>query len=103
MRLEWIMLDPRMTLGHLGYIPGFIVTEDSAPAWKQINETYIAGWRPFKGFDLTVESMRLSYPGDPPMFPLAMAELREEKIFFYPSAWVLILQPDGSFEVARLD
>ncbi len=88
----------------LGYIPHFLVPEDTRPAKEQFTERYIyGGWSKFEGHTLNLKTMALKYPGDPPMLPLAVAELGHEKIYVYPHAWVLILQPDGSFEVARLD
>src|SRR5882672_5677563 len=87
----------------LGYIPHFLVTEDTRPAKEQFNQHYIGGWHKFEGHTLNLKTMSLKYPGDPPLLPLAKAELGHEKVYVYPHAWVLILRPDGSFEVARLD
>ncbi len=87
----------------LGYIPRFLVSDDPRPARVQFDQSYLGGWHKMKGFTLNHETMALKYPGDPSLFPLAVAELRHEKIYVYPHAWVLILQPDDSFEVARLD
>jgi hypothetical protein len=101
--LAWELLDPRMTFDHLGYIPEFVFEDDPRPAREQINERYIfGGWRSFKGFKLAKDNS-LMYSGDPPQRPLAQAKLRNELIVFYPSAWVAIIQPDRSFDVARLD
>jgi len=89
----------------LGYIPHFLVDDgdNTRPAKDQFNRYYIGGWCKMKGFTLNLKTMSLKYPGDPPMLPLAVAELGHEKVYVYPHAWVLILQPDGQFEVARLD
>ena len=45
----------------------------------------------------------LHYPGDPSFSPVALMVLRDEQIFVYPYAWVMILQQDGSYEIARMD
>ena len=87
----------------LGYIPHFLVNDDPRPARVQFDQSYLGGWYKVDGFTLNHETMSLKFPGDPPLLPLAKAELRHEKIYVYPHAWVLILQLDGQFEVARLD
>jgi len=42
-------------------------------------------------------------PGDPPFKPLAQAKLRDELIVLYEADFVAVIQPDRSFEVARMD
>lgn len=101
-RLKWDFKHPEMTLDHLGFIPEFINTDDPRGAAKQIDEAYISGWSPFPGFEMKANG-DLLYPGDPPTRLLAEAKLREETIRFYDHAWLAIVQPDGTFEVARLD
>lgn len=94
-----IPFDPDRSI--VGYLPLFLSDDDPRPAWEQFNENYVSGWNRFDGFELDGTTLR--YDGDPPMKPLAMTSLREETIYVYRSSWVMILQPDGSFEVARLD
>lgn len=97
------LLHPRMTPDHLGFLPAMLSPDDPRPAREQFNSNYsFGGWSPFKGFTLNTDNS-LSYPGDPPQQPLAQAKLRDELIILYPSSWVAIIQPDRSFEVARLD
>lgn len=98
----WKMLHPSMVPENLGYIPGFLDLDDPRPAKDQIRTKYVGGWFPFKGF-VMLQGDRLMYPGDPTMIPLAETRLRDEIIRYYPSSWVVITQPDGSWEVARLD
>jgi hypothetical protein len=111
--LDWKFTDPRMTIEHLGYIPYFLDADDPAPAKEQINKRYKhgGGWRPMSGFKLHSE-WALVYgdgggdpdePPDPPMYPLALASLRDEVIVFFPGSWVAIFQSDDTFEVARID
>ena len=45
----------------------------------------------------------LTYPGDPPLKPIAMTQLRDEVILFYEYDWLCVIQPDGAFEVSRVD
>ena len=93
----------------LGYIPFFVFDEDERPAKEQFDARYVGRWHSFEGHTLNHETMALKYPGDPPILPLAKAELppakhrKHEVIYVYEYGWVLILQSDGSFEVARLD
>jgi hypothetical protein len=101
--MDWEMLHPQMTLDHLGFIPYFFRAENPEPARAQIHGIYISGWHPFQGFTMDPETHVLKYPGDPKMPPLAQARLRDELILFYDCAWVAIVQPDGSFETARVD
>lgn len=101
--IEFTLLHPRMTQEHLGLIPHFLSLDDERPAAQQIDANYEwGGWSPFEGFKMSPDG-RLSYRGDPDLIPLASARLRDEEIFFYPHAWVAIRQPNGSFEVSRID
>lgn len=98
---EWTFLNPQADYSSLGYVPGFLDLDDPRPAAEQIESNYVSGWLPFSGFKL--RGTFLKYPGDPTLKPLAETHLRDEHILFYPDSWLAIIQPDGSFEVARLD
>lgn len=89
----------------LGLIPYFLDPQNPDNAAVQFNRAYRhgGGWKPFHGFKLQSANMTLSYPGDPPMKPFAVTQLRDEKVYVYPHAWVLVLQPSGTFEVSRMD
>jgi hypothetical protein len=102
--VKWTMLHPKMTMAHLGLLPSFLSEANPARAKDQIHSAYAhgGGWNSFKGFTLN-EDFVLVYPGDPPMKPLAETYLRDEHILFYKYAWVVIVQPDGTWEVARID
>jgi hypothetical protein len=104
----WTFLQPKATADHLGFLPGFLSEADPDPAAKQIDKHYQhgGGWRGAGGasqWQFNPHTFALKYPGDPAMMPLAFSELRSEKIFFYDYAFVLILQPDGAFEISRVD
>ena len=88
----------------LGFLPGMLSQSNPKSATKQLDDGYQhgGGWSPFPGFKLQANNA-LSYPGDPPLSPLATAKLRDELIVFYPYAWVAVIQPDRSFEVCRMD
>jgi hypothetical protein len=85
-----------------GLIPGFLDEDDPRPAREQFAANYIAGWQPFEGFTAN-EDMVLSYPGDPPLEPQSMMIFRNEVLFIYDHAWVVILQHDKSWEIMRMD
>lgn len=98
----WYQIHPRAHPDHLGFIPSFLREDDPRPARDQFAEQYIGGWSPFKGFK-KLEDGSLLYKGDPPLEPLYEAHLRNEHITVYRHAWVTITQPDGTFEVSRMD
>lgn len=80
--------------------------DDANPecARDQLHASYAhgGGWHRFDGFIMD-DKRRLTYPGDPPQVPMAEAKLRDETIILYPHGWVAIVQPNGSYEVARMD
>jgi hypothetical protein len=108
--LNWIITEHGAergaTLEHLGFIPQFVNAHDPRPAKDQIDEQYQhgGGWRNYTGFKLGDDNRLISqYAEDPDLLPIAEAKHDHEQLFFYDHAWTCIKQPDGSFEVARLD
>lgn len=103
MALVWQLLHPH-ALDLLGYLPQMFTDEDPAPVAEQIHKNYPhgGGWRSFKGFKKTANHS-LIYPGDPPQRPIARVQVRDELVLVYPHAWVVVIQPDGSWDVARID
>lgn len=104
MQPVWAMLHPQMTMEHLGFLPSFLSELNPMSAKVQIDANYRhgGGWRSIKEFRLNADNS-IKYPGDPVLKPLAMTKLRDETIIFYDCAIVAIIQPDRSFEVARID
>lgn len=102
--LKFMLVHPHATREMLGLIPAFLQQADRRSAAEQFNERYAhgGGWRPFEGFSLRPNGC-IKYPGDPEKWPLAQAKLRDETIRIYQGAWVMVLQPDGSFEISRMD
>lgn len=93
-----------------GFLPMFFNPHDPRPAKEQAHTAYAhgGGWRPFEGFDLKQPAhfgggYFLIYPGDPPMYERSRGRLRDELIVLFESDWVAIIQPDGSYEIARMD
>lgn len=89
----------------LGWIPSFLSEDDPRPAHEQFDERYIGGWNPMlPGKFKMDQDLRLYYPGDPPMVPVASAMCHSERIIVYPHGWVAILTSNGrDFSVARMD
>jgi hypothetical protein len=102
----WTALRPGVTADHLGLVPSFFDLDDSRPARDQLNERYShgGGWQPVRRDRIIACSSRsLLFRNDPSLLALADTLLREEAIVFYEGSWLSITQPDGSFEVARVD
>lgn len=91
--------------GALGFIPSFLSEHDDRPAREQLDMNYAhgGGWSPMAMWTFNEADKSIHYPGDPPLRPIAQANLRSEMILVYQHAWVAIVQPDGSYEVARMD
>jgi len=103
--LMWKFLHPQMTWGHLGFIPNWLDDDDPRSAREQLDAGYrysVGFWEPLPGQKLTNQNW-LTYPGDPPLIPLAEAKLRDELILFYDHSMVAIVQPDRTFKVTRMD
>ena len=103
--IEFALLHPRVTPEWLGFLPTFFSPRDPRPAREQIHTAYLhgGGWRPQKGFTYNPQTRTMKYPGDPAFKPLAIAKLREETLIFYEAEYLAIIQPDGSFEMARVN
>lgn len=97
-------LHPRCTVDHVGFIPTFLDEDDPRPAAEQFQERYIyGGWRNQSGFKKGNVRYSLRYPGDPPLYPIAAMQLRDETIMVYDCGYVAIWQKDGTFEACRMD
>src|SRR5215203_2126458 len=101
--MKWFLKHPKATPEMLGYIPEFLDEDDPRPAREQFDTNYEhgGGFTPMQGFTMTENA--LHYPGDPPFELLAETRLRDEVIRVFNYAWVAVIQPDGSFIVARMD
>ena len=101
---EWTIIQNRILQDWLHVIRRMLDTDDPRPAREQVNDNYPygGGWQPFPGFTLAANN-NLLYPGDPPMRPRAYTQLRDEQVVLYDHDWIAIIQPDRSFEVARMD
>lgn len=104
MAVPVIALHPLVTFDHVGDIPLWLSEGNLQSAAQQLDAAYGhgGGWSPFSGFTLGADNT-LTYPGDPPLTPIAAMSVREELVLVYPHSLVAIIQPDRSFEVARMD
>lgn len=102
--MEWKLLHPRVTMAHLGLLPAFLSESSPDRAAAQLHRHYSfgGGWLPIKGFKLR-DNNHLLYPGDPPLRPIAETKCRDETVCVYECSFVAVIQPDRSFEVARMD
>ena len=89
----------------LGFLPQFFSEADPRPAVEQADSNYQhgGGWRPFVGFWMPEDGSYLSYPEDRPLELIAEAKLHDEKIRVYELSWVAVVQPDGTYEISRMD
>lgn len=93
----------------LGMLPLIVLDTDPRPVREQVAQRYSngGGWRPYKGFKTGIgmdNRMTLSYPGDPPQQLIAEClHSNGETIRLFESAWVMVTQRDGSYEVSRMD
>lgn len=106
--LDWHLNHGYMSLAeqHLGRIPLLINPQCNDPVWLQVQDNYPDGWNPVPAAErhkwtLTGDEY-LIYLGLPPVAPAAMAWLRSEKILVYPAGWVVVVQLNGDFTVARI-
>lgn len=86
-----------------GFIPSFL-SDGAGPAKEQFNANYShgGGWCPLKGWKMIGEQIK--YPGDPILPPIMRITLEsKEVVLIYPYAWVAIRQPNGDFEIGRMD
>jgi hypothetical protein len=102
--MRWLQLDSRAGPDLLGYLPMIFSEDDQRSAREQVEANYGhgGGWRPLPGFEL-LPGRKLRYKTDPVMHPLFGAMLRDELIHVYEHSWVMITQPDGTWEVSRMD
>ena len=104
MKTDWTQKHPQAKLEMLGFLPAFLSDNDSRTAREQLDANYShgGGWQPLPRFKM-LQNGNIQYPEDPPRRLLFETKLRDEIIRFYEDAWVAVVQPDGSFEVCRMD
>lgn len=98
------VMHPGGTVNHLGYTLAWLDKNDPDGAVAQLHKHYShgGGWNKFDGFTLMPDKS-IKYTGDPKLPVRAEITFRDEKIYVYDHAWFLVLQPDGTYEIARMD
>ena len=107
--MQWLIKTPHVKTHEdaaelLGYLPFILRDDDPRLAKEQIEDRYShgGGWNKFDGFTMAGNG-DLLYPGDPPTKMLAETTLHGETIRFYEHDWLVIMQPNGEWEEARVD
>jgi hypothetical protein len=102
---DWELIHPNMTYEHLGFLPVIFSEDDPSPAREQVNKKYAygGGWNPQSRWTVDAKTLTARYPGDEPLQPIAKRKLHDETVVLYEGSYVAVIQPDGSFEVARMD
>lgn len=114
--VHWERLHPLADIDMLGFIPSFLDLDEPGDAVEQLDRNYQhgGGFRPtvvnFKvDLDLNGPS-ELVYPGSPEdgeedeIYPaLYRAKFRDEWVYVFASAWVLVHKKDGTNVIARMD
>jgi hypothetical protein len=106
MTTVWTAIDKAFHPSWLGFLPDILLAEDKRPVKAQLEDRYAhgGGFRPIAGMKLNRMTMIMHFPGDPPYVPAAWTQIGEEKVYYYPlCSLLLILQPDHSWEVTRVD
>ena len=101
-----------------GIIPTFLHRNNPAPPVEQLRDAY-GHWRPMDGWTYDKTDNSITYLdgetvlGAEKYLPWVELQLLPPdgenvvpnpcKIFIYRHAWVCIVQPDGTFEVSRMD
>lgn len=86
------------------YLPHWFNPNVEETAQQAIHRHYGhgGGWQPFHGFVMGPGNA-LAYPGDPKLYPVARATFRGQEIYVYEHSWIAVVNPDGSYEVCRVD
>lgn len=87
-----------------GFIPYMLSEHSDKTTVEQLDAGYAhgGGWHEFNGFAMRVNG-NMSYKGDPDTILYAEGKYRDDIIRVYEHAWVAVVHPDGSFNVARMD
>lgn len=95
----------QLNFNRWGMVTAMLDPNDPRSTIQQLDEGYRhgGGWHHFDGFELDMDNYNLTYPGDPPYRPIEATQLRDDLIILYPHAWFLVLHPDKTWQVCRMD
>ena len=100
-------IEPAQAAYWMHNVPWWLIyAREGEKAAKIFDRNYMfGGWKPIVNERTTLdkETGVYKYPGDPAQRPLFKIEFNGEVIFGYRSEMWAIVQPDGSFEIARMD
>jgi hypothetical protein len=105
----WQVTQPGFEEQTLGLIPSFFDEADPRPAAEQLHANYIGGAHPLQNASLTqtAEPGRLGLSFGARSFrvfeEVARAQLRDEEIIVFETAWLAIRQIDGTFAVFNVN
>jgi hypothetical protein len=105
---------PGLTMEHLGLLPAIFHDTDPRPCAEQVNARYShgGGWNPMRSWVATPktrlylaepEVVRIEYPGDPAFRVICSWRINAERVFLFDCSWIMVVQPSGDYEVARMD
>lgn len=109
--LEVWIISPGFDLERLGLLPELVESPANGQTLAQhIDQSYAhgGGWRSF-GADWSLDlrdgvPASLTFPGDPAMPEVARFATKQRELFIlFTNEFCAIVQPDGSFSVARMD
>ena len=104
--MTWELLHPDMTAEALGLLPLMLSEEDMRSARDQLQWHCAQHSKPVVfttwGFTFNPKTYSLKADGTAINRPLAKSSLRDETILFYRFSWLVIMQPDDSYVVARI-
>ncbi len=104
--IQWKQRNQSIDPYWLGFIPQWLDENNPEPAAKQFDNNYQhgGGWHAFGKDKYTMNAAGdIKYPGDPYNKWLFEGQFRDEVIRVHEHEFVSITQPDGTFEVCRMD
>jgi hypothetical protein len=107
-KMKWFFA-PGYNMEHLGLIPSFMSDDQPGDPVEQIDKHYQqgGGWFDFYGFKVhgSWPSVRLKYPEDPPILPIAFAEFKVRYwVVVFEHAWVGVYDKvEDKYRIARID
>lgn len=107
--IEFTIVHPRATQYHLGYVPMFFNNMDPRSAADQLHKNYAngGGVNPRPKFSINAKG-QLVWNHDELFERIAEATLHpghdlEEKLIFFTSSYLAIIQKNGDMVVTRVD
>jgi len=101
--LDHFKTDPERIVDALGYIPAWLSRVDEYPSIKAaLVDQYIYYMGDMTGGKIDKRGI-YRFPDDPPLYPLASAEIDGERFYQYQYGIVATVTSDGAQWVSRFD